>query len=159
WPFYEYLSERFGPLFIMNVFAAAQSAGGDGLTGIQNALTAKGTTLVADSDAVVRHQPSFEQVRTDRPRRRFRCQRLLRRDADTESQDSERRYIEADVLLGRGRQRSGDLRDRGKHRHGDGSVGHVLVADERLSRAAELESHRRHQLRPLRNAGGRLYDA
>jgi hypothetical protein len=45
WPFYEYLTEKYGPLFIVDVFAAAQAAGGDGLAGLQNALIAKGTSL------------------------------------------------------------------------------------------------------------------
>ena len=37
WPFYEYLSETYGPLFIANVFSA----------GLQNALAAKGSSLAA----------------------------------------------------------------------------------------------------------------
>jgi hypothetical protein len=47
WPFYEYLSERFGPLFIKDVLLAAQAAN-DSLLGIENALTARGTTLTAE---------------------------------------------------------------------------------------------------------------
>jgi hypothetical protein len=45
WPFYEYLAEKYGPLFIVDIFSAAQSAAGNGLAGLQNALIAKGTTL------------------------------------------------------------------------------------------------------------------
>jgi hypothetical protein len=51
WPFYEYLTEKFGPLFIVNIFAASGAAGGDGLVGLQNALAAKGTTLTAEYSA------------------------------------------------------------------------------------------------------------
>jgi hypothetical protein len=51
WPFYEYLTEKFGPLFIVDIFSATQAAGGDGLAGLQNALLAKGTTLVAEYGA------------------------------------------------------------------------------------------------------------
>jgi hypothetical protein len=51
WPFYEFLTERFGPLFIVDIFTASQAAGGDGLLGLQNALTAKGTTLTAEYGA------------------------------------------------------------------------------------------------------------
>ncbi len=48
WPFYEYLSEKYGPLFMVDVFNAAGAAGGDGLTGLQNAIAAKGSTLTAE---------------------------------------------------------------------------------------------------------------
>jgi hypothetical protein len=51
WPFYEYLTEKYGPLFIINVFNATAAAGGDGLVGLQNALIAKGTTLGAEYGA------------------------------------------------------------------------------------------------------------
>jgi hypothetical protein len=44
WPFYEYLAERFGTTFMSEVLTDVQSAG-DGLTGLQTALTAHGTTL------------------------------------------------------------------------------------------------------------------
>jgi hypothetical protein len=47
WPFYEYLSERFGNAFMTEVLNDAISAG-DGLTGLQNALVAHGTTLAAE---------------------------------------------------------------------------------------------------------------
>jgi hypothetical protein len=50
WPFYEYLTEKFGPLFIVKIFAASQAAG-DGLQGLENALIAKGTTLSAEYGA------------------------------------------------------------------------------------------------------------
>jgi hypothetical protein len=48
WPFYEYLTEKYGPLFVLDVVAAAQAAGSHGLPGLQNALIAKGTTLGAE---------------------------------------------------------------------------------------------------------------
>jgi hypothetical protein len=46
WPFYEYLSERFGVTFITEVLRDAELAD-DSLTGLQNALIAHGTTLAA----------------------------------------------------------------------------------------------------------------
>jgi len=48
WPFYEYLAEKYGPLFMVDVFNATGAAGGDGLTGLQNAIAAKGSTLSAE---------------------------------------------------------------------------------------------------------------
>jgi hypothetical protein len=49
WPFYEYLAETYGPLFIVDILNAAGAAQfNDGLTGLQNALIAKGTTLSAE---------------------------------------------------------------------------------------------------------------
>jgi hypothetical protein len=51
WPFYEYLTEKFGPLFIVDIFSATQAASGNGLVGLQNALIAKGTTLTAEYGA------------------------------------------------------------------------------------------------------------
>jgi hypothetical protein len=51
WPFYEFLTERFGPLFVVDIFTASQAAGGNGLLGLQNALVAKGTTLTAEYGA------------------------------------------------------------------------------------------------------------
>jgi hypothetical protein len=48
WPFYEYLTEKYGPLFIINIFSATNAVAGDGLLGLQNALIAKGTTLSAE---------------------------------------------------------------------------------------------------------------
>jgi hypothetical protein len=51
WPFYEFLTEKFGPLFIVDIITASQAAGGNGLTGLQNALAAKGTTLSAEYGA------------------------------------------------------------------------------------------------------------
>ena len=45
WPFYEYLTEKYGPLFLIDVFSATGAASGNGLVGIENALIAKGTTL------------------------------------------------------------------------------------------------------------------
>lgn len=47
WPFYEYLTETYGPLFMTNIFTAAGLAGGDGDAGLQNALAAKGSSLAA----------------------------------------------------------------------------------------------------------------
>jgi hypothetical protein len=47
WPFYEYLTERFGSSFILDLLAAANTAG-DSLAGLQNALVARGTTLAAE---------------------------------------------------------------------------------------------------------------
>jgi hypothetical protein len=44
WPFYEYLAERFGTLFIDEVLTDAWSAG-SAMTGLSNALVAHGTTL------------------------------------------------------------------------------------------------------------------
>lgn len=51
WPFYEYLTEKFGPLFIVDIFTASGAAGGDGLAGLENALAAKRTTLSAEYGA------------------------------------------------------------------------------------------------------------
>src|ERR1022692_2879599 len=48
WPFYEYLTEKFGPLFMIDVFNATSTAGGNGLVGLQNAIAAKGSTLAAE---------------------------------------------------------------------------------------------------------------
>lgn len=48
WPFYEYLTEKFGPLFMIDVFNATNAAGGDGLAGLQNAIAAKGSTLATE---------------------------------------------------------------------------------------------------------------
>jgi hypothetical protein len=47
WPFYEYLAERFGQTFFLEVFADANAAA-DEMTGLQNALIAHGTTLSAE---------------------------------------------------------------------------------------------------------------
>jgi len=48
WPFYEYLAETYGNTFIDQVLTAAQAAGPDNaLTGLSNALAAKGTSLAA----------------------------------------------------------------------------------------------------------------
>jgi hypothetical protein len=44
WTFYEYLSERFGQLFLLEVFNDSQAAG-SAYTGLSNALLAHGTTL------------------------------------------------------------------------------------------------------------------
>jgi hypothetical protein len=50
WGFFEYLSERFGASFVASVFS--QSAGpGLGITGLANALAAKGATLADTYDA------------------------------------------------------------------------------------------------------------
>lgn len=53
WPFYEYLTEKYGPLFIVDIFNNAAAAGGAdidarALAGLQNAIAAKGSTLAAD---------------------------------------------------------------------------------------------------------------
>jgi hypothetical protein len=48
WPFYEYLAEQFGTTFILNVLTAANLPGATGLSGLQNALIAKKTTLAAE---------------------------------------------------------------------------------------------------------------
>ena len=48
WPFYEYLAEKYGPLFMVNVFTAAAGASGNGLAALQNAIAAKGSTLNAE---------------------------------------------------------------------------------------------------------------
>jgi hypothetical protein len=50
WPFYEYLTEKYGPLFVVDVYNAVAAAAAGGapsptLQGLQDALTAKGTTL------------------------------------------------------------------------------------------------------------------
>jgi hypothetical protein len=50
WPFFEYLAEKFGNPFIIDIFNAASTAG-SGLAGLQNALAAKGTTLSAEYGA------------------------------------------------------------------------------------------------------------
>jgi hypothetical protein len=47
WPFYEYLAEKYGTHLMIDIFTAASSAP-DGLTALQNALAAKGTTLGAE---------------------------------------------------------------------------------------------------------------
>ena len=47
WPFYEYLSERFGQTFMLEVFADANAAA-SGMTGLQTALAAHGTTVAAE---------------------------------------------------------------------------------------------------------------
>jgi len=48
WPFYEYLAETYGNTFIDQVLTDAQAAGPDNaLTGLSNALAAKGTSLSA----------------------------------------------------------------------------------------------------------------
>jgi hypothetical protein len=47
WPFYEYLSETYGPLFMTTVFADTSAALGDGDAGLQNALASKGSSLAA----------------------------------------------------------------------------------------------------------------
>jgi hypothetical protein len=47
WPFYEYLSERFGNAFMVEVLSDAVAAG-DGMTGLQTALAAHGTTLAGE---------------------------------------------------------------------------------------------------------------
>jgi hypothetical protein len=47
WPFYEYLAEQYGVSFISTLLTATNSAGGNGLAGLQNALAAKSTTLAA----------------------------------------------------------------------------------------------------------------
>lgn len=44
WSFYEYLAERFGPLFLKDTLVDAQSAG-SALSGLQNAIAAKGGSL------------------------------------------------------------------------------------------------------------------
>jgi hypothetical protein len=50
WPFFEYLSEKYGPLFIDEVLADSAGAG-SGYTGLTNALAAHGTTLSAAYNA------------------------------------------------------------------------------------------------------------
>jgi hypothetical protein len=50
WPFYEYLTEKYGPLFIENVVAATSSLGQNGLAGLDSALAAKGSSLSAEYD-------------------------------------------------------------------------------------------------------------
>lgn len=47
WPFYEYLAERFGTGFILEMLQDGSTAG-DALTGLQNALAAHGTSLSAE---------------------------------------------------------------------------------------------------------------
>ena len=47
WPFYEYLAETYGPLFMIDVFADAGAAFGNGDAGLQTALAAKGSSLAA----------------------------------------------------------------------------------------------------------------
>jgi hypothetical protein len=51
WPFYEYLAERFGTTFISTLLTDTNAAGGDGLTGLQNALASQGTTLSSEYGA------------------------------------------------------------------------------------------------------------
>ena len=51
WPFYEYLAEKYGPLFMVDVLNATNAAGGNGLVGLQNAIAAKGSTLGAEYGA------------------------------------------------------------------------------------------------------------
>jgi hypothetical protein len=48
WPFYEYLAERFGVGFMKEVLQDTVAAGGDGLTGLQTALAAHGSTLSSE---------------------------------------------------------------------------------------------------------------
>jgi hypothetical protein len=48
WPFYEYLTEKFGPLVIVDIVTAAGAAGGSGLAGLQNALAAHGSSLATE---------------------------------------------------------------------------------------------------------------
>ena len=50
WPFFEYLAEKYGPLFIDEVLTDAAGAG-SGYTGLANALAAHGTTLSAAYNA------------------------------------------------------------------------------------------------------------
>jgi hypothetical protein len=50
WPFYEYLTEKYGPLFIENIVAAVSSLG-NGPAGLDSALVAKGSSLSAEYDA------------------------------------------------------------------------------------------------------------
>jgi hypothetical protein len=50
WPFYEYLSERFGNSFITELLQSAATAD-DSVIGLQNALAAHGTTLTATYNA------------------------------------------------------------------------------------------------------------
>jgi len=51
WPFYEYLTEKYGPLFIENIVAATSSLGQNGLAGLDSALAAKGSSLSSEYDA------------------------------------------------------------------------------------------------------------
>jgi hypothetical protein len=54
WPFYEYLAEKYGPLFMVNIFAAATPDPTHvhaALPALQTALAAKGTTLAAEYGA------------------------------------------------------------------------------------------------------------
>ncbi len=51
WPFYEYLAEKYGPLFMVDVFNDTNAASGNGLVGLQNAIAAKGSSLGAEYGA------------------------------------------------------------------------------------------------------------
>jgi hypothetical protein len=51
WPFYEYLTEKYGALFVVDIFNATKAAGGDGLVGLENAIASKGSTLGAEYGA------------------------------------------------------------------------------------------------------------
>jgi hypothetical protein len=51
WPFYEYLTEKYGPLFVEDIVNATNAASGDGVAGLQNALAAKGSSLSAEYGA------------------------------------------------------------------------------------------------------------
>jgi hypothetical protein len=51
WPFYEYLTEKYGPLFIENVVTATSALGGNGAAGLDSALAAKGSSLSTEYDA------------------------------------------------------------------------------------------------------------
>ena len=70
WPFYEYLTETYGPLFMTNVFTAAGLAGGDGDTGLQNALAAKGSSLAGAYAAYTAKLLAFFWVDGDGARHR-----------------------------------------------------------------------------------------
>jgi hypothetical protein len=48
WPFYEYLAERFGVGFMKEVLQDTIAGGGSGLTGLQTAIAAHGSTLSAE---------------------------------------------------------------------------------------------------------------
>jgi hypothetical protein len=51
WPFYEYLTEKYGPLFVEDIINATNAASGNGVAGLQNALAAKGSSLSAEYGA------------------------------------------------------------------------------------------------------------
>ena len=61
WPFFEYLSETYGPSFVLGVFQQAASGASSAVTALSNALAAKGTTLANAFDAwtTVRMSASF----------------------------------------------------------------------------------------------------